>query len=214
MNLPWPGPCNDSLTPREGRGREGWEWGTPPFSKLPAGARRRAEQGARRNIRARRTPSRGVVVVFVVVSSGGLLGRDLRLVVACLWRSGPWKDPFVGARSRWESGRVTRDADGRRRFSSSVAQACASVWRAPERARRAHGRPESAAAIRAAVATDVETRPSRHHEGAGNLPRSLGARSVTKAPRHKGLRTPSDSLAFEGSLSFLLNECCGTESDK
>ena len=41
----------------------------------------------------------------VVVSSGGLLlGRDLRLVVflvACLWRSGPWSDPFVGARSRW-----------------------------------------------------------------------------------------------------------------
>ena len=32
------------------------------------------------------------------------LGWDLRLVVflvACLWRSGPWSDPFIGARSRW-----------------------------------------------------------------------------------------------------------------
>ena len=83
-----------------------------------------------------------------------------------------------------ESGRGTRDADGRRRFASSVAQACASKWRAPERARRPRGRAESAAAIRAAVATDVATRPSRHHEGAGNLQRSRGARSVTQAPRH------------------------------
>ena len=50
-----------------------------------------------------------------------------------------------------ESGRGTRDTDGRRRFASSVAQACTSMWRVPERARRPHGRQSSAAAVLAAV---------------------------------------------------------------
>jgi len=58
--------------------------------------------------------------------------------------------------------------------------------------------PSSAAAIPAAVGTDVATRPSRHLEGAGNLQRSRGALSVTKAPRDKGPRAPSDSLVCEG----------------
>ena len=48
----------------------------------------------------------------------------------------------------------------------------------------------------------VTTRPSRHLDGAGNLQRSRGALSVTKAPRHKGLRTPSDSLVCEGVFAF------------
>ena len=68
--------------------------------------------------------------------------------------------------------------------------------------------PSSAAAIRVAMGTDVATRPSRHHEDAGNLQRSRGALSVTKAPRYKRLRAPSDSLVCEGVFSsFLLNEC-------
>ena len=58
--------------------------------------------------------------------------------------------------------------------------------------------PSSAAAILAAVGTDVAIRPSRHHESAGNLQRSRGAFSVTKAPRYKDPRTPSDSLVCEG----------------
>ena len=60
----------------------------------------------------------------------------------------------------------------------------------------------SAAAILAAVGTDVVTRPSRNLEGAGNLQRSRGALSVTKAPRYKGPRTPSDSLVCEGVFAF------------
>ena len=106
-----------------------------------------------------------------------------------------------------ESGCGIRDADWRHRSAGCVARTCASMWRAPERARRPRGRPESAAAILAAVGKDVATHPSRHHEGAGNLQRSRGALSVTQVPRHKGLRTLSGSLVFEGSLFFLLNEC-------
>ena len=71
----------------------------------------------------------------------------------------------------------TRDTDGRRRFASSVAQACASVWRAPERAR-----------------------PPSHHEGAGNRQRSRGIRSVCQVPRHKGPRALSDPSVYGGGL--------------
>ena len=84
------------------------------------------------------------------------------------------------------------------------ARPCEKRWR--ELAGPAEG-PSSAAAILAAMGTDVATRPSRHLEGAGNLQRSRGAFSVTKAPRFQDPRTPSDSLVCEGSLSFLLNEC-------
>ena len=154
--------------------------------------------------------------VFVVVSSGGLLLlRSLwwfLLVVFLVGIFGSWW-PVCGEAVRGktrsselavggESGRGTRDADWRRRSTGCVARTCASVCRALERARRPRGRPESAAAILAAVATDVATRPSRHLEGAGNLQRSRGALSVTQAPRHKGLRTLSASLVFEGSLFF------------
>ena len=93
-----------------------------------------------------------------------------------------------------ESVRGTRDADWRRRSAGCVARTCASVWGAPERARRPRGRPESAAAILAAVGKDVATRPSRHLKGAGNLQQSRGALSVTKAPLYKGPRTLSGSL--------------------
>ena len=63
------------------------------------------------------------------------------------------------------------------------------------------GGPSSAAAILAAVGTDVATRPSRHLEGAGNLQRSRGTLLVTKAPRDKGPRAPSNSLVCEGVFS-------------
>ena len=101
-----------------------------------------------------------------------------------------------------ESGRGTRDADWRCRSAGCVARTCASGWRATERARPPRGRPESAAAILVAVATEFATRPSRHHEGAGYLQRSRGALSVTKAPRYKGPRNSSDSLVCEGVFAF------------
>ena len=98
-----------------------------------------------------------------------------------------------------ESGHGTRDMDGRRRFASSVAQACG------ERRRELAGPVEGPSQPRLSKlpwGTDVATRPSMHHEGAGNLQRSRGARSVIQAPRHKGLRTLSGALVFGGSLFF------------
>ena len=170
----------------------------PPFSKLPAGARRRAEQEARRNIRACRTPSCVCWWFLLVVFLVGIFGSWWPVCGEAVRGTTRSSELAVSG----ESGRGTGDADRRRHFASSVAQACASEWRAPERARRPLGRAESATAIRAAVATDVATRLSRHLEGAGNLQRSRGALSVTKAPRYKGLRTPSDSLVCKGVFAF------------
>ena len=124
-------------------------------------------------------------------------------LVACLWRSGPWNDSFVGARSRWG----VRAWHQRRELEAPLCQLCCANLRV-----RVKSAGESSPAPRKARAqpqlselpwgTDVATRPSRHHEGAGNLQRSRGALSVTKAPRYKGPRTLSGSLVFEGSLFF------------
>ena len=108
MNLPRLGPCNDSLTPRapRGEGARGLGMGNAPFLEA---SRRSSKEGGARSREAYKGAQDakfsclrgGFFFVVLVVSSGGLLGRDLRLVAACLWRSGPWNDPFVGARGRW-----------------------------------------------------------------------------------------------------------------
>ena len=167
-------------------------------SSKEGGARRQDEYKGAQDAKSCRTPSRVCWWFLLVVFLVGIFGSWWPVCGEAVRGTTRSSELAVGG----ESGRGTRDADGRCRFASSVAQACASVWRAPERARRPRGRPESAAAILAAVGKDVATHPSRHHEGAGNPQRSRGALSVTQAPCHKGLRTLSGSLVFEGSLFF------------
>ena len=178
-------------------GARRWNWVTPPFWKLPAGARRRAEQEARRNIRARRMPSRCGGFFWWSSWSGssarGGLSVEKRSMERLVRRSSQSVgSPGVAPGTR--TGGAALPA-----VSRELARPCGERRR--ELAGPAEG-PSSAAAIPAAVATDVATRPARHLEGACNLQRSRGARSVTKAPRYKGPRTLSGSLVFEGSLFF------------
>ena len=70
------------------------------------------------------------------------------------------------------------DAYWRRSSAGCGTRPSVSVRGAPERARR----------------------PSRHLEGAGNLPWSRGTRSVLQVPRYKGPRTLSTSLSVRGSF--------------
>ena len=72
------------------------------------------------------------------------------------------------------------DVDWRRSSAGCVARPSGSVRGAPERAHQ----------------------PSRHLEGAGNLPWSRGTRSVLQVPRYKGPRTLSTSLSVRGSFLY------------
>ena len=122
---------------------------------------------------------------------------------------------------RWSSQSVESPgiAEGTRTGGAAlpaVSRESARPWEESRRELAGHTEgPSSAAFILAAVGTDVVTRPSRHHEGAGNLQRSREALSVTKAPRDKGPRARLTPLSVRGSFPvFLLHECCGAESGK
>ena len=80
---------------------------------------------------------------------------------------------------------VVGDAEWRRGSAGCVARPSVSVRGASERARR----------------------PSRHLEGAGNLPRSHGPIRSAKAHGHKGPQTLSAPLSVRGSFVLLLSGC-------
>ena len=144
-----------------------------------------------------RSGSSGALVVssvFVVVWVGcsfrrggffflGATSCVLRAVVisASSWSSGSlgFGGPgrVVGARSQWGV-RVRHEGRGR---EAPLCQLCRASLRTRE---------ESAG----------ESSPTIAPEGAGNLQRSCGARSVIQAPRHKALTTLSGTLVYEGGL--------------
>ena len=160
-HAPWRATATFSF-PRAPRGEERgcWTWVTPPFWKLPAGAGSRAGREARRDIRARRTPS----AVGRRKSGGGRSGGGRSL--GSSWSQQPVENEpvwFVGACSRWR----VRASRRRRGLEAQLCQLChgnlrVRVGRAGESSPAAWQSPSSTAATLAAVGTGRRDSP---HQG-------------------------------------------------